>query len=74
MAFNLNVERKESVNKCIRFPVPLMNKIETLLKDYDISFSKFVIQAWICTRRNGNKWEEKSKKLVATKVALFLWV
>ena len=45
MAFNLNVERKESVNKCVRFPVPLMNKIEALLKDYDISFSKFVIQA-----------------------------
>ena len=45
MAFNLNVERKESVNKCIRFPVQLINKIETLLKDYDISFSKFVIQA-----------------------------
>ncbi len=45
MAFNLNVERKESINKCVRFPVPLMNKIETVLKDYDISFSKFVIQA-----------------------------
>lgn len=45
MALNLNVERKESVNKCVRFPIPLMNKIETVLKDYDISFSQFVIQA-----------------------------
>lgn len=45
MAFNLNVERKESINKCVRFPIPLMNKIENVLKDYDISFSKFVIQA-----------------------------
>ena len=45
MAFNLNVERKESINKCVRFPIPLMNKIENGLKDYDISFSKFVIQA-----------------------------
>ena len=45
MAFNLNVERKESVNKCVRFPISLMNKIEDVLKDYDISFSQFVIQA-----------------------------
>ncbi len=45
MAFNLNIERKESINKCVRFPIPLMNKIENVLKDYDISFSKFVIQA-----------------------------
>ena len=45
MAFNLNVERKESINKCVRFPIPLMNQIENVLKDYDISFSKFVIQA-----------------------------
>lgn len=45
MAFNLNVERKESINKCVRFPIPLMNKIEGVLKDYDISFSQFVIQA-----------------------------
>ena len=45
MAFNLNVERKESINKCVRFPIPLMNKIEAVLEDYDISFSQFVLQA-----------------------------
>lgn len=61
MAFNLNVERKESVNKCVRFPIPLMNKIETVLKDYDISFSKFVIQACEYALDDLEAQEEKVK-------------
>ena len=61
MAFNLNVERKESVNKCVRFPIPLMNKIETILKDYDISFSKFVIQA--CEYALDELETEEKKKI-----------
>ena len=60
MAFNLNVERKESINKCVRFPIPLMNKIEGVLNDYDISFSQFVIQACEYALNDLNK-EEKEK-------------
>ena len=60
MAFNLNVERKESINKCVRFPIPLINKIEGVLKDYDISFSQFVIQACEYALNNLNR-EEKEK-------------
>ena len=60
MAFNLNVERKESINKCVRFPIPLMNKIEGVLKDYDISFSQFVIQACEYALNDLNR-EEKEK-------------
>lgn len=35
----------ETENKTIRFPLPLINKIESQLIGKDISFSKFVIQA-----------------------------
>ena len=45
MAFNLNIERKESVNKCVRFPVEVINDIEKIVTENNVSFSKFVIQA-----------------------------
>lgn len=45
MAFNLNLEKKESINKCIRFPVKVIPNIEKIAEDNNISFSKFVIQA-----------------------------
>ncbi|MCI8670777.1 MAG: hypothetical protein HFI36_01925 [Bacilli bacterium] len=45
MAFNLNLEKKESINKCIRFPVKVISNIEKIAEDNNISFSKFVIQA-----------------------------
>lgn len=45
MAFNLNIERKESINKCVRFPVEVINKIDKITTENDVSFSKFVIQA-----------------------------
>ena len=61
MAFNLNVERKESINKCVRFPIPLMNKIEAVLKDYDISFSQFVLQA--CEYALEEMEVQESKKI-----------
>ena len=45
MAFNLNLEKKESINKCIRFPFKVISNIEKIAEDNNISFSKFVIQA-----------------------------
>ena len=45
MAFNLNLEKKKSINKCIRFPVKVISNIEKIAEDNNISFSKFVIQA-----------------------------
>ena len=72
MAFNLNVERKESINKCVRFPVPLMNKIETVLKDYDISFSKFVIQACEYALEELETDDKKKVESQQPSVALFL--
>ena len=45
MGFQLKPDRKETENKTIRFPVPLINQIEEAIKTTDITFSGFVIQA-----------------------------
>ncbi len=45
MAFRLNIEKKESENKTIRFPLPLVKRIENYLTGTQSNFSKFVIQA-----------------------------
>lgn len=45
MAFKIKPDRKESENKTIRFPLPLVAKIEDVIKNQDVTFSGFVIQA-----------------------------
>lgn len=45
MGFQLKPDRKETENKTIRFPVPLINQIKEAIKTTDITFSGFVIQA-----------------------------
>lgn len=45
MAFQIKQNRKETENKTIRFPIPLINKIEKAIQGKDVTFSKFVIQA-----------------------------
>ena len=45
MGFQLKPDRKETENKTIRFPLPLINQIEEAIKTTDITFSGFVIQA-----------------------------
>ena len=45
MSFQLKPNRKESDNKTIRFPLPLIDKINSVIEHTDISFSGFVIQA-----------------------------
>lgn len=45
MAFNLNIEKKTSINKCVRFPVDVIKRIEKITNKNNVSFSKFVIQA-----------------------------
>lgn len=58
MAFQLRDNRKETENKTIRFPTSLISKIEEVIKNTNISFSGFVIQA--CEYALDNM-EEKSK-------------
>ena len=45
MSFQLKPNRKESDNKTIRFPLSLIDKINSVIEHTDISFSGFVIQA-----------------------------
>lgn len=45
MAFQIKSDRKETENKTIRFPVSLIGQIENAIKNHDVTFSGFVIQA-----------------------------
>ena len=45
MAFQLKPNKKETENKTVRFPVPLIERIESTLKNQEVTFSSFVIQA-----------------------------
>lgn len=45
MSFKLKSDRKETENKTIRFPLPLIERIEKVIQSKDVSFSSFVIQA-----------------------------
>ena len=45
MAFKVRSDRKETVNKTIRFPLELTEQIEEAIVGKDATFSGFVIQA-----------------------------
>lgn len=45
MAFQIKPNRKETENKTIRFPIPLLEQIDKAISNKDVTFSKFVIQA-----------------------------
>lgn len=45
MAFQLKTNRKETENKTIRFPMQLIEQIDRVIENQDVTFSSFVIQA-----------------------------
>lgn len=45
MTFQLKPNKKETENKTIRFPIHLINQIENAIKNQDVTFSSFVLQA-----------------------------
>ena len=45
MPFTIKSDRKETENKTIRFPVNLIQEIEEAIRNKDVTFSGFVIQA-----------------------------
>ena len=45
MTFQIKPNKRESENKTIRFPLPLIEKIENAIKNNDVTFSSYVIQA-----------------------------
>ncbi|MFV0275530.1 MAG: YlcI/YnfO family protein [Bacilli bacterium] len=62
MAFQIRPNRKETENKTIRFPIPLLEKIDIAIKDNNVSFSKFVIQACEYALSNMDDVKEISNK------------
>ena len=63
MVFRLNEERKETENKTIRFPLPLIERIEENLINTNVTFSRFVIQA--CEYALENMEKENTNKIKA---------
>ena len=45
MSFQIKPDKKETENKTIRFPLPLIEEIESAIKGNNVTFSGFVIQA-----------------------------
>lgn len=43
--FQIKSDKKETENKTIRFPVTLIEQIDKVIQDNNVSFSGFVIQA-----------------------------
>ncbi len=63
MVFRLNEERKETENKTIRFPLPLIERIEENLINTNVTFSRFVIQA--CEYALEDMEKENTNKIKA---------
>lgn len=45
MSFQIKPDKKETENKTIRFPLPLIEEIENAIEGNNVTFSGFVIQA-----------------------------
>lgn len=53
--FKIKPDRKETENKTIRFPLPLIEQIEKAIEGEDATFSSFVIQACRYAIKNMDK-------------------
>ncbi|MBR7008025.1 MAG: hypothetical protein IKH90_05280 [Ruminococcus sp.] len=60
MSFQLKPNKKETENKTIRFPIALIEKIEAAIKNQDVTFSGFVLQA--CEYALSNMDNEEADK------------
>lgn len=61
MAFQIKPNKKETENKTIRFPIPLIENIEKAIQGQDVTFSRFVIQAceYALINMESNKKEKE---------------
>lgn len=59
--FKIKDDKIETENKTIRFPLPLINKIEEAIRGKNVTFSKFVIQACEYALDNLDKKSETDK-------------
>lgn len=53
--FELKSDKKETENKTIRFPLSLVEEINEVIKNEEVSFSGFVIQACEYALKNMKK-------------------
>ena len=63
MAFQIKPYKKETENKTIRFPIKLIEDIEKAIKNKDVTFSRFVIQACEYALNNIEDKKKDSKML-----------
>lgn len=61
MAFQIKPNRKETENKTIRFPIPLIENIEKAIQGENVTFSRFVIQACEYALNNLDDTKKGSK-------------
>jgi hypothetical protein len=61
MAFQIKPNKKETENKTIRFPIPLIENIEKAIQGQDVTFSRFVIQACEYALNNLEDAQKDSK-------------
>lgn len=59
MTFQLKPNKKETENKTIRFPLPLIEKIDKAIENQEVTFSSFVIQACEYALENMETSEKK---------------
>lgn len=59
MTFQIKPYKKETENKTIRFPIPLIENIEKAIQGQEVTFSRFVIQA--CEYALNNLEDTKKK-------------
>ena len=64
MAFILMSDRKESLNKTIRFPLHLVEQIEAAIVGMDVSFSGFVVQACRYALANLEKKDQRQESIL----------
>ena len=55
--FELKSDKKETENKTIRFPLSLVEEINEVIKNEEVSVSGFVIQACEYALKNMKKWK-----------------
>lgn len=58
MSFQIKPDKKETENKTIRFPISLIAQIENAIKNKNVTFSGFVLQA--CEYALENLDDDKS--------------
>lgn len=61
MAFQIKPNKKETENKTIRFPIPLIENIEKAIQGQDVTFSRFVIQACEYALNNLDNTNKENK-------------